>query len=156
MDIKKMFWEKLKYEKLRKDLLYREIAEASEVHESSVRMAFKKEESPKVSRAFALCQGVEINIIEALGKEGLVTKEDHAPKTAEEAIANFWKNVDALGGKETSEDSRKAVLIKTETKGTRKDFVQGQVNITIAWLEKVAEAYDILPYQLLCNKKIKL
>lgn len=146
------FWAEVEKFKTARGVSFEDMAKETGAKSVALRMSFSKKTNAKLQRAFEFSDGLNVDITYLLGRN--VADFDNltkSPINAEEAIQNFWSNIDRLGGLETPEENRKLALAKLGEVAIYKPFIYGTLPINIGWLGKIGIAFGVPPYQLICG-----
>ena len=149
-ELKTIFWEKVKDERLNRGLSYSDIAEKMGKTDTYVTTIFSEEKNIGMSIIFSLLGALDMTLEQALGSK--VENNYELPKTPQEAIQNFWNYLDNLYPDLKPMSSRRKAIISLGYWWGRYPR-NGLIALTLNKLDKISRDLKIAPLQLISSRK---
>lgn len=149
-ELKTIFWEKVKDERLNRGLSYSDIAEKMGKTDTYVTTIFSEEKNIGMRIIFSLLGALDMTLEQAFGSK---TGDNYElPKTPQEAIQNFWSYLDNLYPDLKPMSSRRKAIIGLGYWWGRYPR-NGLIALTLNKLDKISRALKIAPLQLISSRK---
>ncbi len=149
-ELKTIFWEKVKDERLNRGLSYSDIAEKMGKTDTYVTTIFSEEKNIGMRIIFSLLGALDMTLEQALGSK--VGNNYELPKTPQEAIQNFWNYLDNLYPDLKPMSSRRKAIISLGYWWGRYPR-NGLIALTLNKLDKISRDLKIAPLQLISSRK---
>lgn len=149
-ELKTIFWEKVKDERLNRGLSYSDIAEKMGKTDTYVTTIFSEEKNIGMRIIFSLLGALDMTLEQALGSK--VGSNYELPKTPQEAIQNFWNYLDNLYPDLKPMSSRRKAIISLGYWWGRYPR-NGLIALTLNKLDKISRDLKIAPLQLISSRK---
>lgn len=149
-ELKTIFWEKVKDERLNRGLSYSDIAEKMGKTDTYVTTIFSEEKNIGMRIIFSLLGALDMTLEQALGSK--VENNYELPKTPQEAIQNFWNYLDNLYPDLKPMSSRRKAIISLGYWWGRYPR-NGLIALTLNKLDKISRDLKISPLQLISSRK---
>jgi hypothetical protein len=149
-ELKTIFWEKVKDERLNRGLSYSDIAEKMGKTDTYVTTIFSEEKNIGMRIIFSLLGALDMTLEQALGSK--VENNYELPKTPQEAIQNFWNYLDNLYPDLKPMSSRRKAIISLGYWWGRYPR-NGLIALTLNKLDKISRDLKIAPLQLISSRK---
>lgn len=149
-ELKTIFWEKVKDERLNRGLSYSDIAEKMGKTDTYVTTIFSKEKNIGMRIIFSLLGALDMTLEQAFGSK--VGSNYELPKTPQEAIQNFWNYLDNLYPDLKPMSSRRKAIISLGYWWGRYPR-NGLIALTLNKLDKISRDLKIAPLQLISSRK---
>lgn len=150
MGLRHIVWEKLKKVKEDKGLLYRDISNKTDISNSTLTTLFSSQPNYRVGRIIEISKALEVELSYTFGE-----KNDRSlkyPSSEQEAVSNFWLNLDSCYMKPDGEEyySRKKIY-KEMGKAFYKAVREDQILLSLDVLEQFSNHLKISPLRLISN-----
>lgn len=149
-ELKTIFWEKVKDERLNRGLSYSDIAEKMGKTDTYVTTIFSEEKNIGMRIIFSLLGALDMTLEQAFGSK--VGNNYELPKTPQEAIQNFWNYLDNLYPDLKPMSSRRKAIISLGHWWGRYPR-NGLIALTLNKLDKISRDLKIAPLQLISSRK---
>lgn len=149
-ELKTIFWEKVKDERLNRGLSYSDIAEKMGKTDTYVTTIFSEEKNIGMRIIFSLLGALDMTLEQAFGSK--VGNNYELPKTPQEAIQNFWNYLDNLYPDLKPMSSRRKAIISLGYWWGRYPR-NGLIALTLNKLDKISRDLKIAPLQLISSRK---
>lgn len=149
-ELKTIFWEKVKDERLNRGLSYSDIAEKMGKTDTYVTTIFSGEKNIGMRIIFSLLGALDMTLEQAFGSK--VGNNYELPKTPQEAIQNFWNYLDNLYPDLKPMSSRRKAIISLGYWWGRYPR-NGLIALTLNKLDKISRDLKIAPLQLISSRK---
>ena len=149
-ELKTIFWEKVKDERLNRGLSYSDIAEKMGKTDTYITTIFSEEKNIGMRIIFSLLGALDMTLEQALGSK--VENNYELPKTPQEAIQNFWNYLDNLYPDLKPMSSRRKAIISLGYWWGRHPR-NGLIALTLNKLDKISRDLKIAPLQLISSRK---
>ena len=149
-ELKTIFWEKVKDERLNRGLSYSDIAEKMGKTDTYVTTIFSEEKNIGMRIIFCLLGALDMTLEQAFGSK--VGNNYELPKTPQEAIQNFWNYLDNLYPDLKPMSSRRKAIISLGYWWGRYPR-NGLIALTLNKLDKISRDLKIAPLQLISSRK---
>lgn len=149
-ELKTIFWEKVKDERLNRGLSYSDIAEKMGKTDTYVTTIFSEEKNIGMRIIFSLLGALDMTLEQAFGSK--VGNNYELPKTPQEAIQNFWNYLDNLYPDLKPMSSRRKAIISLGY-WWGKYPRNGLIALTLNKLDKISRDLKIAPLQLISSRK---
>lgn len=149
-ELKTIFWEKVKDERLNRGLSYSDIAEKMGKTDTYVTTIFSEEKNIGMRIIFSLLGALDMTLEQAFGSK--VGNNYELPKTPQEAIQNFWNCLDNLYPDLKPMSSRRKAIISLGYWWGRYPR-NGLIALTLNKLDKISRDLKIAPLQLISSRK---
>ena len=149
-ELKTIFWEKVKDERLKRGLSYSDIAEKMGKTDTYVTTIFSEEKNIGMRIIFSLLGALDMTLEQAFGSK--VGNNYELPKTPQEAIQNFWNYLDNLYPDLKPMSSRRKAIISLGYWWGRYPR-NGLIALTLNKLDKISRDLKIAPLQLISSRK---
>lgn len=149
-ELKTIFWEKVKDERLNRGLSYSDIAEKMGKTDTYVTTIFSEEKNIGMRIIFSLLGALNMTLEQAFGSK--VGNNYELPKTPQEAIQNFWNYLDNLYPDLKPMSSRRKAIISLGYWWGRYPR-NGLIALTLNKLDKISRDLKIAPLQLISSRK---
>lgn len=148
MGLRHIVWEKLKKVKEDKGLLYRDISNKTDISNSTLTTLFSSQPNYRVGRIIEISKALEVELPYTFGE-----KNDRSlkyPSSEQEAVSNFWLNLDSCYMKPDGEEyySRKKIY-KEMGKAFYKAVREDQILLSLDVLEQFSNHLKISPLRLI-------
>lgn len=149
-ELKTIFWEKVKDERLNRGLSYSDIAEKMGKTDTYLTTIFSEEKNIGMRIIFSLLGALDMTLEQAFGSK--VGNDYELPKTPQEAIQNFWNYLDNLYPDLKPMSSRRKAIISLGYWWGRYPR-NGLIALTLNKLDKISRDLKIAPLQLISSRK---
>lgn len=149
-ELKTIFWEKVKDERLNRGLSYSDIAEKMGKTDTYLTTIFSEEKNIGMRIIFSLLGALDMTLEQAFGSK--VGNNYELPKTPQEAIQNFWNYLDNLYPDLKPMSSRRKAIISLGYWWGRYPR-NGLIVLTLNKLDKISRDLKIAPLQLISSRK---
>lgn len=149
-ELKTIFWENVKDERLNRGLSYSDIAEKMGKTDTYVTTIFSEEKNIGMRIIFSLLGALDMTLEQAFGSKAGDNYE--LPKTPQEAIQNFWNYLDNLYPDLKPMSSRRKAIIGLGYWWGRYPR-NGLIALTLNKLDKISRELKIAPLQLISSRK---
>lgn len=149
-ELKTIFWENVKDERLNRGLSYSDIAEKMGKTDTYVTTIFSEEKNIGMRIIFSLLGALDMTLEQAFGSKAGNNYE--LPKTPQEAIQNFWNYLDNLYPDLKPMSSRRKAIIGLGYWWGRYPR-NGLIALTLNKLDKISRDLKIAPLQLISSRK---
>lgn len=149
-ELKTIFWEKVKDERLNRGLSYSDIAEKMGKTDTYLTTIFSEEKNIGMRIIFSLLGALDMTLEQAFGSK--VGNNYELPKTPQEAIQNFWNYLDNLYPDLKPMSSRRKAIISLGYWWGRYPR-NGLIALTLNKLDKISRDLKIAPLQLISSRK---
>lgn len=149
-ELKTIFWEKVKDERLNRGLSYSDIAEKMGKTDTYVTTIFSEEKNIGMRIIFSLLGALDMTLEQVFGSK--VGNNYELPKTPQEAIQNFWNYLDNLYPDLKPMSSRRKAIISLGYWWGRYPR-NGLIALTLNKLDKISRDLKIAPLQLISSRK---
>lgn len=149
-ELKTIFWENVKDERLNRGLSYSDIAEKMGKTDTYVTTIFSEEKNIGMRIIFSLLGALDMTLEQAFGSK--VGNNYELPKTPQEAIQNFWNYLDNLYPDLKPMSSRRKAIIGLGHWWGRYPR-NGLIALTLNKLDKISRDLKIAPLQLISSRK---
>lgn len=149
-ELKTIFWENVKDERLNRGLSYSDIAEKMGKTDTYVTTIFSEEKNIGMRIIFSLLGALDMTLEQAFGSKAGNNYE--LPKTPQEAIQNFWNYLDNLYPDLKPMSSRRKAIISLGYWWGRYPR-NGLIALTLNKLDKISRQLKIAPLQLISSRK---
>lgn len=150
-ELKTIFWEKVRNERLNRGLSYSDIAEKMGKTETYVTTIFSERKNIGMRIIFSLLGALDMTLEQAFGSKAGDNYE--LPKTPQEAIQNFWNYLDNLYPDLKPMSSRRKAIIGLGYWWGRYPR-NGLIALTLNKLDKISRDLKIAPLQLISSRKV--
>lgn len=149
-ELKTVFWEKVKDERLNRGLSYLEIAEKMGKTDTYVTTIFSEEKNIGMRIIFSLLGALDMTLEQAFGSK--VGNNYKLPETPQEAIKNFWSYLDNLYPDLKPISSRRKAIIGLGYWWGRYPR-NGLIALTLNKLDRISGELGLAPLQLISSRK---
>lgn len=149
-ELKTVFWEKVKDERLNRGLSYLDIAEKMGKTDTYVTTIFSEEKNIGMRIIFSLLGALDMTLEQAFGSK--VGNNYKLPETPQEAIKNFWSYLDNLYPDLKPISSRRKAIIGLGYWWGRYPR-NGLIALTLNKLDRISGELGLAPLQLISSRK---
>ena len=147
MKLRQSVWERLKKIKDEKNISYGELSKKTEISNTTLTTLFSSTPNYRVGKIIEISKALDIDLPQLFGEEN--DKSLAYPETEEEAVQNFWKNLDSyyMKSKESDYYSRKRIY-KEMGKAFYKAVREDKILLSLDVLESFSDHLKITPLRL--------
>ena len=147
MGLRHKVWDKLKKVKEDKGLLYSDITSKTNISNSTLTTLFSSRPNYRVGRVIEISKALEVKLPYVFGEKADRSLE--YPTSEQEAVSNFWLNLDSFYMRLDEEYSSRKKIYKEMGKAFYKAVREDQILLSLDVLEQFSNHLKISPLRLI-------